>query len=153
MFVRSVLSTSTCRNQSSSAAGAISLTLLRYSWLVEMKSMSFAYITSQGKLMSAGGRRGRHPRKVRTAGFRYTMESTGDSLSSYGVSTVVLIGSDSASSTLAAMFVSDSRSRTYDSDVVRIKERMRYSGVSFDGLYRTYVIGIYGVFRSCIIGT
>ena len=111
MFVRSVLSTLTYRNHSPSAAGAISLTLLRYSWTLEMKSVSSAYIASQGKLMSAGGRRGRHPRKVRRAASRCTMKSTGDSESPCGVPTAVLNGADSASSTLTAMFVSDSRNR------------------------------------------
>ena len=103
MFVRSVLSTLTYTNHSPSSAGAISLTLLRYSWSVVTKSMSSAYIASQGKLMSAGGRRGRHPRKVRRA--------TGDNESPCGVPTVVLNGADSESSTLTLMFVSDSRRR------------------------------------------
>ena len=75
MTVRSVLSTLTYRNQSTSAVGAISLTLFRYSWSVEMKSASSAYIASLGKLWSAGGRRGRHPRNVRRAASRYTMTS------------------------------------------------------------------------------
>ena len=62
-----------------------------------MKSVSSAYIASQGKLMSAGGRRGRHPRKVRRAASRYTMKSTGVSESPCGVPTVVLNKADSAS--------------------------------------------------------
>ena len=74
VFVRSVLSTLTYRNHSPSAAGAISLTLLMYSLSVEMKSVSSAYIASQGKLMSDGGRRGTHPCKVRRAASRYTEE-------------------------------------------------------------------------------
>ena len=61
--------------------------------------------------MSAGGRRGRHPRKVRRAASRYTMKSTGDSKFPCGVPTVVLYGADSASSNLSLMFVCDSRSR------------------------------------------
>ena len=48
MIVHSVLSTLTYRNQSPSAVGVISLTLLRYSWSVEMKSASSAYIASLG---------------------------------------------------------------------------------------------------------
>ena len=55
---------------------------------------------SQGKLMSAGGRRGRHPRKVRRAASRYTTKSPGDSESPCGVPTVVLNRADSATSTL-----------------------------------------------------
>ena len=91
MFVRSILSTLTYKNHLPSVAGVISLTLLRYSWLVEMKSVSSAYIAS--------------------ATSRYTMKSTGNSESPCGVPTVVLNAADSASSTLTVMFVSDSRSR------------------------------------------
>ena len=109
MAVRSVLSTLTYRNQSPSAVGAISLTLLRFSWSVEMKSVSSAYIASLGKLWSAGGRRGTHLRSIRRAASRYTMMSTGDNESSYGVPTVELNRTDMASSTL--IFVSDRRSR------------------------------------------
>ena len=61
--------------------------------------------------MPAGGRRGRHPRKVQRAASRYTMKSTGDSESPCGVPTIVLNGADSASSNLMVRFVSDSRSR------------------------------------------
>ena len=66
-------------------------------------------IASQDRLMSAGGRRGRHQRrKVRRVLLYYTMKSTGDSESPCGVPTVVLGGADSASSTLMVMFVSGS---------------------------------------------
>ena len=54
--------------------------------------MSSAYIASQGKLTSAGGRCGRHRRKVRRAASRYIMKSTGDSESPCGVPTIVLNG-------------------------------------------------------------
>ena len=79
---------------------------------VEIKSMSFAYniIASQRKLWLAGGRRGRHPRKVRRAVSRYTMKSTGDSESPCGVPAVVLNGAERTSSILTVTFVSDSRS-------------------------------------------
>ena len=109
MIVRSVLSTLTYRNQSPSAVGAISLILLRYSWSVETKS---AYIGSLVRLWSTGGRRGRHPRNVRKAASRYTTKTTGDNESlCQRVPTVELNWADRASSTLAVIFVSDSRSR------------------------------------------
>ena len=114
-----------------------------------MKSVSSAYIASQGKLMSAGGGRGRQPHNVRRAASRYTMKSTGDSESLCGVPTVVLNGADSASSNLTVMFLSDSRNRMIQGT------NAKHSGVSLDGLYRTHVTGRYPVFRSrtCIVGT
>ena len=97
MIVGSVLSTLPHRNQSPSAVGAISLTLVMYSRLVDMKSASSAYITSLGMLWSAGCRRGRQPRYVRRTALRYTIKIRGDSESPWGVLTVELKGADRAS--------------------------------------------------------
>ena len=111
IIVRSVLTTLMYRNQWHSAVGTISFTLLRYSWSVEIKSASFAYIASLGKLWSAGGLHGRHPRSVRRAASRSTTKSTGDNESPCREPTVELNGADRASSTLTVVFVSNSRSR------------------------------------------
>ena len=70
-----------------------------------------AYSTSLGKLWSAGGRRGRHPRNVRRAASRCAVVSTGDSESPCGMPTAVFNGTDSASSIMTVIFIPDSRRR------------------------------------------
>ena len=50
--------------QSPRAFRAISLTLLRYAWSVEMKLALSVYNASLGRLWLAGGRLGRHPHSV-----------------------------------------------------------------------------------------
>ena len=68
MFVRSVLSTLSYMNHSPSAAGAH---LIDFAQVLAHDRLRWnqcrLHIASQCKLMSAGGRRGRHPRKVRRA--------------------------------------------------------------------------------------
>ena len=73
--------------------------------------MTAAYIASLGKLWPADGRSERHPRNVRRAASRYSMKSTGDSMSPFKGPTAALDGTVSASSTLTVIFVFDSRSQ------------------------------------------